>query len=174
VTIVKYNLSVSLLGRRVFAYFLLLTACFALVFVFGNRFPAKAPAREMETFSIETYFNTAWENDSVGGFVWVLDAKNKVIISNNTSSKLAGDLKLHFVGAPCGKPHTVSVIDSGREEKKLSVGINENYNVTIHVQLLRFERRVVEVNVDGSGCVASTADTRAIKVQMRQPVFLVN
>lgn len=145
-----------------------------MVLLFASRFPAKAPGRDMPRTSVESYFNAGWEGDASGGFVWVLEDNNKLIIANNTPEKIAGKLKFEFLGAPCGTSHAVIVSSEGQAQKKIMVDAKKSYSVELAIQLDGFERLPVGVDVLGIGCMPNASESRALKVQFRQPIFLIN
>ena len=153
---------------------LLLIVCVAILLAFLARFPREASTRPMEPLTIETYFNTGWENDSAGGFVWVLNEKNKIIITNNQNVKKNGFLYLQFVGAPCGGSHEIEISDKSVLLERLSISANEKNNVQLKMTLEPYTQVPVYVDVRGEGCSPSATDGRLIKVQIRQPVFLLS
>jgi hypothetical protein len=151
---------------------LLLVACIALLLAFWSRFPTDAVTRPMEPLTIETYFNTGWENDSAGGYVWVLNDKNKIIIANNEDVAKSGFLYLQIVGAPCGDRQEIKISSKSVLLERISINANEKNNLQLRIVLGSYERVPVDVDVVGKGCAPSATDGRLIKVQIRQPVFL--
>ena len=154
--------------------FVLLIVCVAVLMAFWARFPREASTRPMEPLTVETYFNTGWENDSAGGFVWVLNEKNKIIIANNQSVKKRGHLVIQIVGAPCGGSHEVLVTSESGIPERVTVTANQKSEVQLQLTLDPYERVPVDVNVTGNGCAPSATDGRLIRVQIRQPIFTVS
>ena len=157
-----------------FRMLLLLIVCTGVLLAFWARFPREASTRPMEPVMIETYFNAGWENDSSGGFVWVLNEKNKIIIANNENVKKSGFLYLQIVGAPCGGSHEIEISDKTILLERLSISANEKNNLQLKMTLEPYARVPVFVDVKGEGCSPSPTDGRLIKVQIRQPVFLLS
>lgn len=153
---------------------LLLVACIAVLLAFWSRYPKEAATRPMEPLTIETYFNTGWENDSAGGYVWVLNDKNKIIIANNQNITKSGYLYLQVVGAPCGGRHEIVISSKSVILERMSISANEKSNVQLKITLDSYERVPVDVDVTGLGCAPSATDGRLIKVQIRQPAFLIS
>ena len=151
---------------------LVLITSVAFLLAFWARFPREAPTRPMEPLTIETYFNAQWENDSIGGFVWVLNEKNKIIVANNKNVKLTGLLDLRIVGAPCGGSHQVLISSKSVPSERVSITANQSVEMKLKLTLDPHERVPVNVDVTGSGCTPSATDDRLIKVQVRQPVFI--
>jgi hypothetical protein len=151
---------------------LLLVACIAVLLAFWSRFPTDAVTRPMEPLTIETYFNSGWENDSAGGYVWVLNDKNKIIIANNEDVAKSGFLYLQIVGAPCGDRQEIMISSKSVLLERMSINANEKNNLQLKIVLGSYERVPVNVDVVGKGCAPSATDGRLIKVQIRQPVFL--
>ena len=152
----------------------LLVACVAVLLAFWAQFPPDASTRPIDPLTIETYFNTGWENDSAGGFAWVLNEKNQIIISNNQNVTKSGFLYLQIVGAPCGDSHKVVISSKSVILERMSISSNEKNNAQLKIMLDSYERVPVNVDVTGNGCAPSATDGRLIKVQIRQPVFLVS
>lgn len=157
-----------------FLMLLLLIACTGVLLAFWIRFPREASTSPMEPVMVETYFNTGWENDSAGGFVWVLNEKNKIIIANNQNVKKSGHLDIQIVGAPCGGSHEVVVTSKSRIPERVSISANLKSDVQLQLTLEPYERVPVYVSVTGNGCAPSATDGRLIRVQIRQPVFLLS
>jgi len=157
-----------------FRILLLLMICTGVLLAFWARFPREASTRPMEPIMVETYFNTGWENDSAGGFVWVLNEKNKIIIANNQNVKKSGFLYLQIVGAPCGGSHEVVVTSKSGIPERVSISANLKSEVQLQLTLEPYERVPVNVYVTGTGCAPSATDGRLIRVQIRQPVFLLS
>ena len=157
-----------------FRMLLLLIACTGVLLAFWVRFPREASTRPMEPVMVETYFNAGWENDSSGGFVWVLNEKNKIIIANNQNVKKSGFLYLQIVGAPCGGSHEIEISDKTILLERLSISANEKNNLQLKMTLEPYARVPVFVDVKGEGCSPSPTDGRLIRVQIRQPVFLLS
>ena len=153
---------------------LLLVACIAVLLAFWSRYPKEAATRPMEPLTIETYFNTGWENDPAGGYVWVLNDKNKIIIANNQNITKSGYLYLQVVGAPCGGRHEIVISSKSVILERMSISANEKSNVQLKITLDSYERVPVDVDVTGLGCTPSATDGRLIKVQIRQPAFLIS
>ena len=153
---------------------LLLIACIGILLAFWARFPREASTRPMEPEMVETYFNTGWENDSSGGFVWVLNEKNVIIIANNQNIKIRGLLDLQIVGSPCGGSHEVSISGRSVLHQRLSISANQNSQSKVQLTLDPYVRVPVYVDVTGEGCSPSATDARLIKVQVRQPVFVAS
>ena len=153
---------------------LVLVACVAVLLAFWSRYPKEAATRPMEPLTIETYFNTGWENDSAGGYVWVLNDKNKIIIANNQNITKSGYLYLQVVGAPCGGRHEIVISSKSVILERMSISANEKSNVQLKITLDSYERVPVDVVVSGLGCAPSATDGRLIKVQIRQPAFLIS
>ena len=153
---------------------LLLIVCTGVLLAFWARFPREASTRPMEPVMVETYFNAGWENDSSGGFVWVLNEKNKIIIANNQNVKKSGFLYLQIVGAPCGGSHEIEISDKTILLERLSISANEENNLQLKMTLEPYARVPVFVDVKGEGCSPSPTDGRLIRVQIRQPVFLLS
>ena len=153
---------------------LLLIVCTGVLLAFWARFPREASTRPMEPVMVETYFNAGWENDSSGGFVWVLNEKNKIIIANNQNVKKSGFLYLQIVGAPCGGSHEIEISDKTILLERLSISANEKNNLQLKMTLEPYARVPVFVDVKGEGCSPSPTDGRLIRVQIRQPVFLLS
>jgi len=151
---------------------LLLIACIGILLAFWARFPREASTRPMEPVMVETYFNTGWENDSFGGFVWVLNEKNKIIITNNQNVKKSGHLGIQILGAPCGGSHEVLITSKSGNPERISISANQKSEVQLQVTLDPYARVPVSVNVTGDGCAPSATDGRLIRVQIRQPVFV--
>ena len=151
---------------------LLLIACIAILLAFWARFPREASTWPMEPVMVETYFNTGWENDSAGGFVWVLNEKNKIIIANNQNVKKTGRLDIQIVGAPCGGSHEVLITSKSVIPERVSISANQKSEVQLQLTLDPYARVPVSVNVTGTGCAPSATDGRLIRVQIRQPVFV--
>ena len=152
---------------------LLLIACFAILLAFSARFPREATTRPLEPLSVETYFKTGWENDSAGGFVWVLNDKNKFIIANNENVKKSGLLDIQIMGAPCGGSHEVTIVSKFSSPERVTVSSNQKSAVQIPLTLDPYARFPVFVTVTGRGCRPSATDARLIKVQVRQPIFIL-
>jgi hypothetical protein len=150
----------------------LLIACIAILLGFLARFPREASTRPMEPFTVETYFNTGWENDLAGGFVWVLNDKNTIVITNNEDVKKSGHLDIQILGAPCGGSHEVSISGKSFSSQRVTVNANQSSVVKLQLMLNPFARVPVNVDVLGEGCVPSATDGRLIKVQIRQPIFV--
>ena len=157
-----------------FRMLLLLILCTCVLLAFWARFPREASTRPMEPVMVETYFNAGWENDSSGGFVWVLNEKNKIIIANNENVKKSGFLYLQIVGAPCGGSHEIEISGKALLLERLSISANEENNLQLKMTLEPYARVPVFVDVKGEGCSPSATDGRLIKVQIRQPVFLLS
>ena len=157
-----------------FRMLLLLIACTGVLLAFWVRFPREASTRPMEPVMVETYFNAGWENDSSGGFVWVLNEKNIIIIANNQNVKKSGFLYLQIVGAPCGGSHEIEISDKTILLERLSISANEKNNLQLKMTLEPYARVPVFVDVKGEGCSPSPTDGRLIRVQIRQPVFLLS
>ena len=157
-----------------FRMLLLLIVCTGVLLAFWARFPREASTRPMEPVMVETYFNAGWENDSSGGFVWVLNEKNKIIIANNQNVKKSGFLYLQIVGAPCGGSHEIEISGKTVLLERLSISANEKNNLQLKMTLEPYARVPVFVDVKGEGCSPSPTDGRLIKVQIRQPVFLLS
>ena len=157
-----------------FRMLLLLIVCTGVLLAFWARFPREASTRPMEPVMVETYFNAGWENDSSGGFVWVLNEKNKIIIANNQNVKKSGFLYLQIVGAPCGGSHEIEIGDKTILLERLSISANEKNNLQLKMTLEPYARVPVFVDVKGEGCSPSPTDGRLIRVQIRQPVFLLS
>ena len=157
-----------------FRMLLLLIACAGVLLAFWVRFPREASIRPMEPVMVETYFNTGWENDSAGGFVWVLNEKNKIIIANNQNIKKRGHLDIQIVGAPCGGSHEVLVTSESMIPERVSISANLKSDVQLQLTLVPYERVPVYVSVTGNGCAPSATDGRLIRVQIRQPIFTVS
>ena len=153
---------------------LLLIVCTGVLLAFWARFPREASTRPMEPVMVETYFNAGWENDSSGGFVWVLNEKNKIIIANNQNVKKSGFLYLQIVGAPCGGSHEIEISDKTILLERMSISANEKNNLQLKMTLEPYARVPVFVDVKGEGCSPSPTDGRLIRVQIRQPVFLLS
>ena len=151
---------------------LLLIVCIAILLAFSARFPREASTLPMEPVMVETYFNTGWENDSAGGFVWVLNEKNKIIIANNENVKKSGHLDIQIVGAPCGGSHEVLIISKSQIPKRVLISANQKSEFQLRLMLDPYARVPVSINVSGKGCAPSATDGRLIKVQIRQPVFV--
>lgn len=160
--------------KEKFRTLLLLVVCIGVLLAFLVRFPTVASTRPMEPLSIETYFNTGWEIDSAGGFVWVLNEKNTIIIANNQNSEKSGFLNLQIVGSPCGGSHEVVVSSKFVLTKRMTMSPNEKKDVQLKMTLDPYARVPVYVDVTGEGCIPSAVDGRLIKVQIRQPVFLIS
>ncbi len=145
--------------------------CLGLLVSFLYRFPRDAQSFAIQPLSIETYFNTGWEIDSAGGYVWVLDQKNTIIIANNENIGVRGKLDIQILGSPCGGSH--QVIASGRSfsTEILSVKANQPAQIELELTLGGYERVSVHVYVTGPGCSPSASDGRLLKVQIRQPSF---
>lgn len=171
---VKPSVAVKAISKDLVSTLSLLVVCAGMVLLFGSRFPAQAPRRDMPPTTVESYFNGGWEGDASGGFVWVLDDDNKIIVANNTPEKITGQLKLEFLGAPCGEPHDLIVSSAGRAQQKITVDVNKSYSVDLALELGRFERLPVDVKVLGLGCIPNSTESRELKVQFRQPIFLTN
>ena len=157
-----------------FRMLLLLIVCTGVLLAFWARFPREASTRPMEPVMVETYFNAGWENDSSGGFVWVLNEKNIIIIANNQNVKKSGFLYLQIVGAPCGGSHEIEISDKTILLERLSISANEKNNLQLKMTLEPYARVPVFVDVKGEGCSPSPTDGRLIRVQIRQPVFLLS
>ena len=157
-----------------FRMLLLLIVCTGVLLAFWARFPREASTRPMEPVMVETYFNAGWENDSSGGFVWVLNEKNIIIIANNQNVKKSGFLYLQIVGAPCGGSHEIEISDKTILLERMSISANEKNNLQLKMTLEPYARVPVFVDVKGEGCSPSPTDGRLIRVQIRQPVFLLS
>lgn len=157
-----------------FRMLLLLIVCTGVLLAFWARFPREASTRPMEPVMVETYFNAGWENDSSGGFVWVLNEKNKIIVANNQNVKKSGFLYLQIVGAPCGGSHEIEISDKTTLLERLSIRANEKNNLQLKMTLEPYARVPVFVDVKGEGCSPSPTDGRLIRVQIRQPAFLLS
>ena len=153
---------------------LLLVGCVGALLVFLARFPTEASTRPMEPLTIETYFNTGWETDSVGGFVWVLNEKNIFVIANNQNAEKSGVLNLQIVGSPCGGSHEVVVSSKSVLPQRMSISPNEKKDVQLKMTLNPYARVPVYVDVTGEGCIPSVVDGRLIRVQIRQPAFVIS
>jgi hypothetical protein len=151
---------------------LLLIACIVILLAFWSRFPREAPPVEVPAIGVEGYFNTGWEIDSAGGFVWVLNDKNKFIIANNENVEKSGYLDIQIVGAPCGGSHEVTIISKSVIPERVSVSANQKSEIQLQLTLDPYARVPVFVNVTGRGCKPSATDGRLIKVQVRQPIFV--
>ena len=151
--------------------FLLLITCLGILFSFLDRFPREAPSRPMEPIAIETYFNAGWENDSDGGFAWILNEKNKVIVANNEHVKKRGSLEIPLVGAPCGDSHEILVSSKSVSNQALTLDPYQKSEIKLQLTLEPFARVLVYLDVVGEGCSPSATDSRKIKLQVRQPVF---
>ena len=152
---------------------LLLIASIAILLAFWSRFPGEAISVDIPAIGVEGYFNTGWEIDSAGGFVWVLNDKNKFIIANNENVKKSGQLDIQIVGAPCGGSHEVTIVSKFSSPERVTVSSNQKSSVQIPLTLDPYARVPVFVNVTGKGCRPSATDARLIKVQVRQPIFIL-
>lgn len=152
---------------------LLLIACIAILLAFWSRFPGEATSVDVPAIGVEGYFNTGWEIDSAGGFVWVLNDKNKFIVANNENVKKSGQLDIQIVGAPCGGSHEVTIVSKFSSPERVTVSSNQKSSVQIPLTLDPYARVPVFVNVTGKGCRPSATDARLIKVQVRQPIFIL-
>ena len=152
---------------------LLLIACIAILLAFWSRFPREATSVDLPAIGVEGYFNTGWEIDSAGGFVWVLNDKNKFIIANNENVRKSGQLDIQIVGAPCGGSHEVTIASKFSSPERVTVSSNQKSAVQIPLTLDPYARVPVFVNVTGKGCRPSATDARLIKVQVRQPIFIL-
>ncbi len=157
-----------------FRVFTLLVVSIALLLAFGVRFPRDAPSRPMEPLTIETYFNAGWENDSLGGYVWVLNEQNKIIVANNQNMNVDGLLNIDFVGAPCGDPHRIRISGELIETADLLIEPNQAAKVQLRLNLKEFVRVPISILVMGEGCSPGETDGRLLKVQVRQPIFRPN
>lgn len=153
---------------------LFLVICIGILLAFLIRFPAVASTRPMEPLTIETYFNTGWEIDSAGGFVWVLNEKNIIIIANNQNAEESGFLNLQIVGSPCGGSHEIVISSKSALLEQMLISPNEKKDVQLKMTLDPYARVPVYVDVTESGCSPSTVDGRLIRVQIRQPDFSSN
>ena len=152
---------------------LLLIASIAILLAFWSRFPGEPTSVDIPAIGVEGYFNTGWEIDSAGGFVWVLNDKNKFIIANNENVKKSGQLDIQIVGAPCGGSHEVTIVSKFSSPERVTVSSNQKSSVQIPLTLDPYARVPVFVNVTGKGCRPSATDARLIKVQVRQPIFIL-
>lgn len=152
---------------------LLLIACIAILLAFWSRFPREEASIYLPAIGVEGYFNTGWEIDSAGGFVWVLNDKNKFIIANNENVRKSGQLDIQIVGAPCGGSHEVTIVSKFSSPERVTVSSNQKSAVQIPLTLDPYARVPVFVNVTGKGCRPSATDARLIKVQVRQPIFIL-
>ena len=152
---------------------LLLIACIAILLAFWSRFPGEPTSVDIPAIGVEGYFNTGWEIDSAGGFVWVLNDKNKFIIANNENVSKSGQLEIQIVGAPCGGSHEVMITSKFMSPKRVSISANQKAEVQLQLTLDPHARVPVFVNVAGKGCKPSATDGRLIKVQVRQPIFIL-
>jgi len=152
---------------------LLLIVCIAILLAFWSRFPGEPTSVDIPAIGVEGYFNTGWEIDSAGGFVWVLNDKNKFIIANNENVKKSGQLDIQIVGAPCGGSHEVTIVSKFSSPERVTVSSNQKSSVQIPLTLDAYARVPVFVNVTGKGCRPSATDARLIKVQVRQPIFIL-
>mgnify|MGYP007006549544 FL=1 len=152
---------------------LLLIVCIAILLAFWSRFPREATSVDLPAIGVEGYFNTGWEIDSAGGFVWVLNDENKFIIANNENVKKSGQLDIQIVGAPCGGSHEVMITSKFMSPKRVSISANQKAEVQLQLTLDPYARVPVFVNVAGKGCKPSATDGRLIKVQVRQPIFIL-
>ena len=153
---------------------LLLVVCVGVLLAFLTRFPTEASTRPMEPLTIEAYFNTVWESDSYGSFLWVLNEKNIFIIANNQNAEKSGFLKLQIVGSPCGGSHEIVVSSKSVLPQRMSISPNELRDVQLKMTLNPYGRVPVYVDVTGEGCIPSAADNRLLRVQVRQPVFSIS
>jgi len=144
----------------------------AILLAFWSRFPREATSAEIPAIGVEGYFNTGWEIDSAGGFVWVLNEKNKFIIANNENVKKSGHLDIQLVGAPCGGSHEVMITSKSVIPERVLISANQKSEVQLQLTLDPYARVPVFVYVSGKGCAPSAIDGRLIKVQIRQPVFV--
>ncbi len=151
----------------------LLIACIAILLAFWSRFPGEPTSVDIPAIGVEGYFNTGWEIDSAGGFVWVLNDENKFIIANNENVKKSGQLDIQIVGAPCGGSHEVTIVSKFSSPERVTVSSNQKSSVQIPLTLDPYARVPVFVNVTGKGCRPSATDARLIKVQVRQPIFIL-
>jgi hypothetical protein len=110
---------------------LLLIACIAILLAFWSRFPGEATSIDVPAIGVEGYFNTGWEIDSAGGFVWVLNDKNKFIVANNENVKKSGQLDIQIVGAPCGGSHEVTIVSKFSSPERVTVSSNQKSSVQI-------------------------------------------
>lgn len=152
---------------------LLLIVCIAILLAFWSRFPGEPTSVDIPAIGVEGYFNTGWEIDSAGGFVWVLNDENKFIIANNENVKKSGQLDIQIVGAPCGGSHEVTIVSKFSSPERVTVSSNQKSSVQIPLTLDPYARVPVFVNVTGKGCRPSATDARLIKVQVRQPIFIL-
>jgi hypothetical protein len=153
---------------------LLLAVCIGALLAFLARFPTEASTRPLEPLTIEAYFNTGWEIDSVGGFVWVLNEKNTIIVANNQNAEKSGFLSLQIVGSPCGGSHEIVISSKSVLPQRMSISPNEKKDVQLKMTLDPYARVPVYVDVTGEGCVPNATDGRFLRVQVRQPVFLIS
>ena len=150
----------------------LLIACIAILLAFWSRFPGEPTSVDIPAIGVEGYFNTGWEIDSAGGFVWVLNDENKFIIANNENVKKSGQLDIQIVGAPCGGLHEVLVTSESANPERITIGANQKSEIQLQLVLDPYARVPVSVNVTGTGCAPSATDGRLIRVQIRQPIFV--
>jgi hypothetical protein len=153
---------------------LLLAVCVGVLLAFLARFPTVASTRPMEPLTIEAYFNTGWESDSAGSFLWVLNEKNIFIIANNQNAEKGGFLNLQIVASPCGGSHEIVISSKSVLPQRMSISPNEKKDVQLKMTLDPYARVPVYVDVTGEGCVPSATDGRFLRVQVRQPVFLIS
>jgi hypothetical protein len=151
---------------------LLLFVCIGALLAFLARFPTEASNRPMEPLTIEAYFNTGWEIDSAGSFLWVLNEKNIIIIANNQNAEKSGLLNLQIVGSPCGGSHEIVISSKSILAERISIIPNETKDIQLKMTLDPHARVPVHVDVTGEGCSPSALDDRLIRVQIREPVFL--
>ena len=144
-----------------------------LLLSFFERFPREPFSAEMPAIGFEGHFDAGWETDSVGAFVWVLNDKNKIIIANNENVSKSGQLDIQIVGAPCGGSHEVTIVSKFSSPERVTVSSNQKSSVQIPLTLDPYARVPVFVNVTGKGCRPSATDARLIKVQVRQPIFIL-
>ena len=150
---------------------ILFVVCLGLLVSFLYRFPRNAQSLVIQPWSIETYFNTGWEIDSAGGYVWVLDQKNTIVIANNKDVGVRGKLDIQILGSPCGGSHQVIASGKSFPTEILSVKSNQPAQIQLELTFGRYERVSVGIYVMGPGCSPSASDGRLLKVQIRQPSF---
>lgn len=145
----------------------------ALLLSFFERFPGEPFSAEMPAIGFEGHFATGWESDSAGAFVSVLNDKNKFIVANNENVRKNGQLDIQIVGTPCGGSHEVTIVSKFSSPERVTVSSNQKAEVQLQLTLDPYARVPVFVNVAGKGCKPSATDGRLIKVQVRQPIFII-
>lgn len=156
----------------VFSRLCLLVGFSALIFLGSKQIPTAAVDGTLPDVSVEIDVGSSSENSVDGPYHWITLSKSRFILVNNTAldtkATLAGTLSV----APCNDLIKITV---NAEEVRLSGEIGHgvaDYDLKSDVSLRPYERRVVQLDLNGLGCQTPPSDGRVILSKLSRVTFL--